>query len=348
MRKRSLDSRSAGFIAIAIVIMVALDFIFFPLHKSPPNQDKPVVIQAEPALDQSAVVADHEVEESEDEYEGPHKPDFAPPLAMELTSPLLPDTVYEKEEEKIEPPWIRNAVTSNAPEDRPRVAIIIDDMGMDRKHTKAAIDLPAPLTMAFLPYAGDLKSQTEAARAKGHELLVHVPMEPMNGALDAGPAVLKAGETPEEFMATLDKDLSAFDGYVGINNHMGSKMTQDRAGMRRLMAELKKRGLLFIDSRTINNSVAADEAAKAHIPYAVRNVFLDNDETSEAVEGALQQVEKRALKNGLAIAIGHPREETINALRAWIPTLKEKGISLIPVSEAVIVPDGANEDATLR
>ncbi len=335
MGKRSLNARGYAFTAIAIVVMVVLDLVFFPAQKSLPEKNHVAASHEKSALDEPADTVDHEVEESIDQYEGPHKPDFAPPLELALTSPLLPDSVYEKEEEKIKPAWIKNAIVSDAPEDKPRVAIIIDDMGLDRKHTQAAIDLPGPLTMAFLPYAGDLRTQTEKARERGHELLVHVPMEPLNGTLDAGPAVLKTESTVEEFMATLDKDLSAFDGYVGINNHMGSKMTQDREAMKNLMAELKKRGLLFVDSRTINTSVAADEAANAHIPYAVRQVFLDNEETSEAVDGALAEVEKLALKNGLAIVIGHPREETINALRTWIPTLKEKGIYLIPVSSAV-------------
>lgn len=140
-------------------------------------------------------------------------------------------------------------------------------------------------------------------------------------------------------MVMLNKDLSAFSGYVGINNHMGSKMTQDRPGMARVMAELRTRGLLFIDSRTINTSVAADEAEKAGIPYAVRDVFLDHEETYEAVAGALEEVERKALKDGFAIAIGHPREETVKALREWLPTLEAKGIALVPVSAVVTVPE---------
>lgn len=351
MNKRSYSNRTIIFLVIAIVIMVLADRLTDPRWKKT-HREGPVETtvkietqsQPAPAPEKEASLDD----QIAPEIMGPQKPAFEDPPEFSMMGPLLPFKEYKQIETGLEPAWIKNAVPADVPEGKPRVAIIIDDMGMDRKHTNEVIGLPGPLTLAFLPYAGDLKNQTEQARAKGHELMVHVPMEPMNGNLDGGPEVLKPDKTPEEFTKILNDDLSAFDGYVGINNHMGSKMTQDRPGMQRVMAELKKRGLLFVDSRTINTSVAADEAKKAGIPFATRNVFLDNEETSEAVTDALSQVEKQALRKGMAIAIGHPKAETIAALQAWIPTLAAKGIYLVPVSDVVTVPAGANESPALN
>ncbi len=236
------------------------------------------------------------------------------------------------------PMWQRNAVASNVLKDKPRVVLIIDDMGLDVKHSRAAMELPGPLTMSFMPYAKNLRAQTAYAISKGHELMVHIPMQPENAKLDAGPKVLKVGQTAEQFTKILDDDLAAFGGYVGINNHMGSKMTQDHEGMALLMAELKKRGLLFVDSKTIASSVAADEAKKAGVPFAVREVFVDDEEAKKPIDGALEHIEKLALSKGLAIAIAHPRAETVEALKAWLPMLKAKGIELVPVSAVVTVP----------
>jgi polysaccharide deacetylase 2 family uncharacterized protein YibQ len=320
MRNRSYNSQSAIFILIAIIFLIVLDRAFF---SEKPRQHIPVpqtvAIQTEPP----PVILG----------EAPHAViDFGSAMSISAPEPVLPKIDDQ-------PAWKKNAVVSVAPHDKPRVVIIIDDMGLDRKHSQEAMDLPAPLTLSFMPYAEHLREQTSYAISKGHELMVHLPMEPGNPKINAGPKVLKVNETPEQFSKILDDDLASFGGYVGVNNHMGSKMTQDRAGMRRLMAELKKRGLLFVDSRTISTSVAADEAKKAEIPYAVRNVFLDDEETSKAIGGSLEQVEKTALKKGLAIAIGHPHAETIASLKEWIPTLKDKGIELIPISAAVTVPD---------
>lgn len=316
MRQRSFTRQHVVFLVVAVALMLLIDR-FLPL----PVVDETETVTIEHVEDVPAAVA----------TEAP-KPDFAPPLEFSVLAPLM-----SAERTEI-PAWKRHAIPVSVPQGKPRVVIIIDNMGMDRVHTREAMDLPGPLTFAFLPYAGNLKAQTEMAKAKGHELMVHVPMEPMKDGLNAGPHVLKTGTSPADFLRTLNNDLAAFDGYVGINNHMGSRMTQDRAGMQLLMADLKKRGLLFVDSKTISTSVAEEESQKAGIPHAGRDVFLDHEETYEAVEGALEELEKVALRDGLAIAIGHPKAETLKALREWLPTLEAKGIVLVPVSAAVTVP----------
>ncbi len=242
------------------------------------------------------------------------------------------------------PQWRRNAAAAHFEPGQPKVIIVIDDLGVSRGYTKETLELPGPLTLAFLPYAERLEPLIAQGRSNGHEIMVHMPMEPMDGAQDMGGIFLDMEQTPEEFAAMLTQGLDAFGGYAGINNHMGSRLTQDRARMRVVMAELKERGLLFLDSRTIGSSVAAETAASFGVPYAVRDVFLDHDESLEAVKEALAQTERRALAHGQAIAIGHPKRNTIDALKEWLPTLEEKGIALVPVSAVVITttPSGVS------
>lgn len=216
-----------------------------------------------------------------------------------------------------------------------RVAVIIDDMGVSPVSSARVENLPAPLTLAYLPYAKGLPERTAKAKARGHELMVHMPMQPMNSALDGGPAVLSVGQSDERFSEILNWGLSQFDGYVGVNNHMGSRLTKDPQAMQKVMRELARRDVYFIDSKTIGSSVAAQEAARAGLRYAVRDVFLDHEISDAFVAGALRQLEATARRKGYAIAIGHPHPQTIRALEAWLPTLAEKGIELVPASALV-------------
>jgi polysaccharide deacetylase 2 family uncharacterized protein YibQ len=235
-----------------------------------------------------------------------------------------------------QPPWVRNAVKVADPGSRPAVAVVIDDLGLDRKRSLRTTELMAPLTLAYLPYAGELSAQTAAARAKGHELLVHVPMEPIGENFDPGREVLEVGLAPQEILRRLRWDLDQFSGYVGANNHMGSKFTSNRDGMAVVLNELKARGLLFLDSRTIGNSAGAEVAREVGLPFVERNVFLDNDPSRSAVLGQLAVLERLAMQSGHAIAIGHPHDGTLEALEAWLPTLEAKGLVLVPVSAILL------------
>ncbi len=238
--------------------------------------------------------------------------------------------------------WKDNAVKTNIPKGMAKIAIIIDDVGVNLSGAKEVIALPAPLTMALLPYADHVDTLAQDAKNAGHELMIHMPMEPMNPDLDTGPIVLKTGYTSQEFDSMLDKALKSFDGYVGLNNHMGSKLTQDPESMRRLMDRLYKEGMLFVDSRTIASSVAEKTANDFLVPNLARDVFLDDDPSAEAVHKSLMKVEQVARKYGSVVAIGHPKTETIEALKAWIPTLAEKNMVLVPVTALVTDPAAQN------
>ncbi|HLT01160.1 MAG TPA: divergent polysaccharide deacetylase family protein [Geminicoccaceae bacterium] len=231
------------------------------------------------------------------------------------------------------PTWLRNAVAPVV-DHRPALAVVIDDLGMNRRAAAALNRLPAPLTLAFLPYATKLDEQAQAARAAGHELLVHVPMEP-RGREWPGPNALTSELTPDQLVAQLGSQLDSFRGFVGINNHMGSLLTADPERMAIVMAELRRRGLLFLDSRTTPQSVAGRQAARMGVPYAERDVFIDNQLDLEAVLAQLARAERIAAQHGHAVVIGHPHEVTIEALEIWLPTLEARGIALVPISTIV-------------
>ena len=164
--------------------------------------------------------------------------------------------------------------------------------------------------------------------------MLHVPMEPV-GADWPGPDALLGSLSPSELMTRFRAQLRSFDGFVGVNNHMGSRLTADRVKMDELLTELKSRGLLFVDSRTTSKTVAATEAQRLGVPHAERDVFLDNEANLDAIRRQLAATERIARRRGAAIAIGHPHDLTIEALRGWLPTLEERGFALVPISTIV-------------
>lgn len=272
------------------------------------------------------------------EYDAPEGDDAPSPMPapqQEAAVPLILPQPSVTPMQPGAPAWIKYAVPAPKTAGRPMIAVVIDDLGVDRKRSERVIPLRAPLTLAWMTYAQDLPRLTHEAHQRGHELLVHVPMQPIGEGWDPGPDVLEVNVHPEENRRRLDWGLTRFDGFVGINNHMGSRYTSDRVGMRVVMEELKKRGLLFLDSVTTEKSVGSDLARNYGVPFAARNVFIDNEQSVGAVMAQLQKAEAHARKSGSAIAIGHPHDATIEALAQWLPGLDAKGFVLVPVSAIV-------------
>ncbi len=221
----------------------------------------------------------------------------------------------------------------------PAIAIVIDDLGLNRRQTAAASALPGPLTMAFIPYAGDLADQTATARASGHEIFLHLPMEPIDGNKNPGPNALLASLSDAELRTRLVENLDRFTGYVGVNNHMGSRLTQDGGAMAIVMAELKHRDLMFLDSVTIGRSLAHHTALTFGVPSAQRDVFLDNVPDVASIMRQLAALEAVAIQRGYAIAIGHPHPATVAALAQWLPDVASRGFRLVPASEIIMRGD---------
>ncbi|MBE7637553.1 divergent polysaccharide deacetylase family protein [Sneathiella sp. P13V-1] len=276
--------------------------------------------------------------------EGKRDPLFPPAVEEEKTSVVA--TLPPEDPEAISKPpkvssldgpaWERFAAQSEERNGRPAIAIVIDDVGLNKGRVIDLANLPAPLTFAFLPYGNGLQESADLSRNKGHEIMVHMPMEPSRKSANPGPNALLTELSLKEIEERTRKNLASFDGFVGINNHMGSKFTAYREGMRVVMDVVAEKGLLFLDSRTTAKSTGYQLAKERGLPTANRDIFLDNTAEVDAILKQLQKVEEVALKNGQAIAIGHPYKETIEALKKWIPEARRKGFVLIPVTAALV------------
>ncbi len=231
--------------------------------------------------------------------------------------------------------WIRNAIAM--PEKRRDVviALIIDDLGIDQKRSWAMIALPGPLTLSFIPYGYHLRALTSAARKAGHEVMLHMPMEPMDPNIDPGPKALRTTLSVEENRQRLLWALTRVDGIVGLNNHMGSKFTTWRAGMEMVMQEVQEHGLLFVDSFTSSKSVGFQLARADGLPSAARDVFIDDDISRAGIAHSLQELEKVARRRGFAVGIAHPHDLTREALKKWMVEVRARGIDFVPVSYVI-------------
>ncbi len=230
-------------------------------------------------------------------------------------------------------PMVAFAARPQATAGQPVIAIVIDDMGVDRARSLRMVELQGPLTLSVMTYAAGVADLAGRARRAGHEVMAHLPMEPLDPKENPGRGALRVDMDAATIRATLAADLDPWSGYVGINNHMGSKFTGDRARMDVVMAELKTRGLLWLDSKTVPGSAGTAAAQAAGVPFVERDVFIDNEQTVAAVLAQLAEVEKIARSRGTAIAIGHPHDATLQALGQWLPALEERGVALVPVTE---------------
>lgn len=231
--------------------------------------------------------------------------------------------------------WLRHAVRTPREPGKAMIAIVIDDLGIDQKRTRRAIEMPGPMTMSFIPYGYNLARLTKTARAGGHEILLHLPMEPLRRSVDPGPHAMLTTLSAEELRKRLVWNLARMDGYVGINNHMGSRFTAWRPGMRIVMREVRERGLLFLDSWTNKKSYGIEMARANGVPSAVRDVFIDHDIDAASIGKRLRQLESIARRRGFAIGIGHPYDLTIKLLPAWMAAAKKRGIQFVPISTIV-------------
>ncbi len=230
------------------------------------------------------------------------------------------------------PDWRRYAALSPESGQAPIIAIVIDDLGHSEREFARVLSLGLGITLAFLPYAERAPELAQQARQEGFEILVHMPMEPSNSSTDPGPNALLTGLSEEELKRRLDHNLTRFSGYVGVNNHMGSKFSQHRRAMSLVLAELNSRGLLYLDSVTVSSTVGARLAEASRMPHASRDIFIDHLVERSYIERQLSLLEHVAHRSGHAVAIGHPHKETIEALMRWLPEARKRGFEFVPIS----------------
>lgn len=213
----------------------------------------------------------------------------------------------------------------------PTIAIIIDDVGHDRYEGERLIALDQPITLAFLPYRRYTSTLAEAAHARGKEIMLHAPMANTHN-YDLGPGGLDPSMDQDATTRTLRRALQSIPYVRGVNNHMGSLLTQRRANMDWVMSELVQYPLYFVDSRTIASTVAAASARDHQVPNLSRDIFLDNDQTEASIDKQFKLLIAAARRNGTAIAIGHPHKATVDYLEKHLPLLDEQGIAVATVS----------------
>ncbi len=228
--------------------------------------------------------------------------------------------------------------SSIAPSGRARLALIVDDCGQWLHIEEGYIALPIPLTLAILPQVRYSTRIADEAHAAGKGVMLHLPMQPI-AALDPGPGKIMVSMNDETIEAQTARDIDAIPYAEGANNHEGSRATSDPRVMAAVMRVFKRRGLFFIDSRTIATTVAQRTAQEYGVPNAARDVFLDDRNTVPAVEAQLRLAAKIALKRGSAIAIGHPRPATLAAVRALYPELEREGITFV-LARSLVAIDG--------
>jgi polysaccharide deacetylase 2 family uncharacterized protein YibQ len=216
---------------------------------------------------------------------------------------------------------------------RPQVAIIIDDLGYDRRLASEFFDLNLPLTLSVLPSAPFAKEIAIEARTKGLELLLHMPMEPRNhNGSNPGPMVLTTDMKEERIKGILAECLAKIPGVRGVNNHMGSLFTEDREKMEVFLGELKKKGLFFVDSRTSPNTIGKRLARQMGVPAVERNVFLDHDLQVEALRTQMERLLALSRTHGTGVGIAHPHRETLELFREYLPKLRTE-YQIVPVSD---------------
>ncbi|MBQ0813406.1 MAG: divergent polysaccharide deacetylase family protein [Marinobacter sp.] len=213
----------------------------------------------------------------------------------------------------------------------PTIAIIIDDMGHNLHEGKRLANLDQPLTLAFLPYRRHTDTLARLAHSREKEIMLHAPMaNTRNFGLGAGGLTSQMDE--QSLTTTLRRALQSIPYVRGVNNHMGSLLTQQLRPMDWVMKELYRYPVYFVDSRTIASSVAGDVAAAYQVPTLTRDVFLDHEQTEEFVDKQFRELIRRAKENGSAVGIGHPHTVTVDYLEKHLPLLDEQGIAVATVS----------------
>ncbi len=210
------------------------------------------------------------------------------------------------------------------------MSIIIDDLGQNTERDSRTLALPGPVTMAIMPDTPHASDFARQAHKAGRTVILHMPMDPATGPYAWHPE-LPLDELAKRLQAALAKVPYA----AGINNHMGSRMTAQREPMAWLMAELQRRHLFFVDSRTSAATVAAAQAQEIGLAHVSRDVFLDDVRTAEAIRAQLQLGIAQAQKQGSAVLIGHPYPQTLEVLEQELPRLHSQGIELINLRQMI-------------
>jgi polysaccharide deacetylase 2 family uncharacterized protein YibQ len=221
-----------------------------------------------------------------------------------------------------------------------RIAIVMSGLGLSAKATASALSaLPAGISFAFLPYAGDVQQWVSQARQSGHEALLEVPMEPFDFPdSDPGPHTLRSGVDRDTNDQRLEWALSRFTGYAGVTNLLGQRFLADPDALSPTLTQLSRRGLYFYDNGAVAQSAAADVAGRSGAPFAKASETLDGIQTALEIDKHLSNLETQARDHGTAIGSGFVYPITVERIAAWAKGLEKRGFVLVPVSAIVTQP----------
>ncbi len=231
-----------------------------------------------------------------------------------------------------------NETCASPVERSPRIALIIDDFGYSfSSGTLAFLELDVSLTISVIPGLRYSERVAEKARSEGKAVLAHLPMEPLDyPAHDPGPGAIFTSQSDEEIRAAVRGALDSFSRIDGVNNHMGSRAMRDGRVLGIVLDEVGKRGLFFLDSKTVASRKAVRIARKNGVKCLENDLFWDTGyDTEEEIEAHLDELARIALRRGWAVGIGHPRGATLEALKRKLPEFEKLGILLVPVTELV-------------
>ncbi len=216
---------------------------------------------------------------------------------------------------------------------RPRVALVIDDLGGETAIARELLQWDVPVTLSILPFTPHAKIIAREAHQKGKEVILHVPMEPHGyPKIRPGEGVLLREMDEVKLLGQLSKDLEAVPYVKGVSNHMGSRLMEDPEKTKIILSELKRRGLFFLDSRTTPQTVGLQVAQSVGLKAMERTLFIDHSLNEEDIKQQIEKLIRLSLSGGKAIGIGHPHPATIQSLKEMIPKMKEKGIEIVPLS----------------
>jgi polysaccharide deacetylase 2 family uncharacterized protein YibQ len=229
------------------------------------------------------------------------------------------------------------AASPERPRPEVQIAVVIDDVGYNLDTLKEFLDFPGPLTFAVLPRLPYSREAAGLIRQAGKELILHLPMESVNGD-DPGPGAILSSYSDDEIRRLMEESFAELEGAVGANNHMGSRATADPRVMAVVMAYLKQSGRFYLDSRTTPASRAEDAARAAAVGFVRRDVFIDNETDPQSMRAALDKGLELARAEGQAVLIGHVRNPAIvRLLREMLANPAARGVRLVPLSRLAVV-----------
>lgn len=234
-------------------------------------------------------------------------------------------------------PWLEYSRGFKRADRKPRIALIVTNLGLSATYTKAALKLlPEDITLSFSHVAPRLKSWIREARQKGHEVLMDIPMEPLGFPKnDPGRATLLTSSNEVENLNRLEHVMKKAGGYVGLLGTLGTKFMLHSETFLPILKTIKQRGLIYVDSRSTSRSLGPELASSIQLPKAFNNIFIDKEPSNQKIQSKLDELEKIALKKRFAVGIAQPFPLTIEILSQWAEKLKAKQISLAPITAVV-------------